>query len=79
MLYVDNTGAVELSRDPRSCQRSRHVERRFLKVRELVASGEVEVRFIPTADNRADVFTKSTVDVATFRKHTGGIMNHTWA
>ena len=39
----------------------------------------VELRLhLLTADNRADVFTKSTIDVATFRKHTGGILNHTW-
>ena len=38
-LYVDNQGAVELSKDLKSCQRSRHVERRYLKVRELVAAG----------------------------------------
>ena len=36
MLYVDNQGAVELSKDLKSCQRSRHIERRYLKVRELV-------------------------------------------
>ena len=31
VLYVDNSGAVELSRDLKSCQRSRHIERRYLK------------------------------------------------
>ncbi|KAL1503154.1 hypothetical protein AB1Y20_011214 [Prymnesium parvum] len=35
---VDNAGAVELSRDLKSCLRSRHVERRYLKVRELAAA-----------------------------------------
>ena len=28
VLYVDNSGAVELSKDLKSCQRSRHIERR---------------------------------------------------
>ena len=37
VLYVDNLGAVALSKDLKSCQRSRHIERRYLKVRELVA------------------------------------------
>eukprot|EP00965_Chrysotila_dentata_P147566 4872226-Pleurochrysis_carterae.AAC.1 len=30
-MYVDNSGAVELSKEKRSCQRSRHVDRRDLK------------------------------------------------
>ena len=59
VLYVDNSGAVELSRDLKSCQRSRHIERRYLKVRELVAAGEVEVRAVDTKNNPADLFTKS--------------------
>ena len=55
VLYVDNSGAVELSRDLKSCQRSRHIERRYLKVRELVAAGEVEVRAVDTKNNPADL------------------------
>eukprot|EP00965_Chrysotila_dentata_P094820 3136011-Pleurochrysis_carterae.AAC.1 len=58
-MYVDNSGAVELSKERRSCQRSRHVDRRDLKVREYVAHGDIEVRKIGTDDNVADVFTKS--------------------
>eukprot|EP00965_Chrysotila_dentata_P169690 5601133-Pleurochrysis_carterae.AAC.2 len=58
-MYVDNSGAVELSKERRSCQRSMHVDRRDLKVREYVAHGNIEVREIGTDDNVADVFTKS--------------------
>eukprot|EP00965_Chrysotila_dentata_P015380 508871-Pleurochrysis_carterae.AAC.1 len=58
-IYVHNSGAVELSKERRSCQRSRHVDRRDLKVREYVAHGDTEVRKIGTNDNVADVFTKS--------------------
>eukprot|EP00965_Chrysotila_dentata_P249586 6208971-Pleurochrysis_carterae.AAC.1 len=57
-MYADNSGAVELSKERRSCQRSRHVDRRDLKVRVYVAHGEIEVRKIGTDDNGADVFTK---------------------
>eukprot|EP00965_Chrysotila_dentata_P143343 4736056-Pleurochrysis_carterae.AAC.1 len=58
-LNKDNSGAVELSKERRSCQRSQHVDRRNLKVREYVAHGCIEVRKIHTDDNVADVFTKS--------------------
>ena len=59
VLYVDNQGAIELSKDKKSCQRSRHIERRYLKLRELVADGEIVVRHVGTDDNHADVLTKS--------------------
>ena len=57
-LYVDNQGAVELSKDQKSCHRSRHVLRRYFKVRELQHDGVVEVVWVATDDNLADGFTK---------------------
>jgi len=67
-LYVDNTGAEELARELKSCARSRHIFRRYLKVRELQAEGEVQVRHVASADNTSDIFTKP-VDKAEFLKH----------
>eukprot|EP00965_Chrysotila_dentata_P147432 4866882-Pleurochrysis_carterae.AAC.1 len=57
--YVDNSGAVKLSKERRSCQHLRHVDRRDLKVREYVAHVDIEVRKIKTVDNVPDVSTKS--------------------
>jgi hypothetical protein len=59
VLKVDNSGAVALARDRRSCHRSRHVDRRYFKVRELMAEGALEVVHVETALNTADVLTKS--------------------
>ena len=57
-VYVDNQGAIELSKHQKSCHRSRHVLRRYFKVRELQVLGEVEVRYCPTDLNWADFLTK---------------------
>ena len=78
VLYVDNMGAVALSKDLKSCQRSRHVERRYLKVRELVAQGDIVVRYRETSENPADVLTKP-LDAATFNKHVATLMSNTGA
>ena len=72
-LYVDNQGAIELSRDMRSCQRSRHIERRYLKVRELVAQGEIVVKFVASAGNHADLLTKP-LDQEAFHRHSCALM-----
>ena len=73
ILYVDNQGAVELSKDMKSCQRSRHIERRYLKVRELVALGEIVVKHVPTEMNHSDVLTKP-LDQATFNRHVAALI-----
>ena len=73
-LYVDNSGAVELSRDRKSCHRSRHVDRRYFKVRELAALNELAVQHIDTADNPADLLTKP-LPFASYSKHRTTLMN----
>jgi len=76
VLYVDNSGAVELSKDLKACKRSRHIERRYLKVRELVAQGHIVVKYKPTADNHADVLTKPLPrDV--HERHVSALLNFT--
>ena len=73
VLYVDNQGAVDLSRDMKSCQRSRHIERRYLKVRELVAQGEITVKFVSTVSNPADLLTKPLEHID-FSRHAQALM-----
>ena len=67
VLHCDNAGAVELAKHRKSCQRSRHVKRRYFKVRELVAEGEIEVCWIDTSFNISDMLSKGTLDAPTFK------------
>ena len=73
-LYVDNSGAVELARDRKSCHRSRHVDRRYFKVRELVYEGFISVEHIDTTENASDVLTKP-LKIDPFYKHCTRLMN----
>ena len=77
-LLVDNKGAIELSRDRKSCHRSRHVDRRFFKVRELQFAGVLRVQHVPTADNTADLLTKGLAPDPFF-KHTRSLLAGVWA
>ena len=74
ILEVDNSGAIELARDRKSCHRSRHVARRFFKVRELEALGTLKVCHVPTEDNHADILTK-TLPYNTFTRHRCALMD----
>jgi hypothetical protein len=58
VLWCDNLGATYLSSNPRFHARTKHIEVDFHFVREKVALGALEVRFIASGDQIADIFTK---------------------
>jgi hypothetical protein len=57
-LWCDNLGATYLSANPRFHGRTKHVEVDFHFVRERVATKQLRIRFISSADQLADGFTK---------------------
>ena len=71
-LYCDNSGAVANSKEPRSHKRSKHIERKYHLIRDIVARGDVKVEKISTHDNIADPFTK-TLSSRVFDKHVEGM------
>ena len=58
-LYCDNSRAIANSQEPRIHKRSKHIERKYHLIREIVQRGDVEVKKIPTVDNLEDPFTKA--------------------
>lgn len=60
LLYIDNESAIKLAYNPPYEQHSRtkHIQRRYLYVRECVAAGTLEVKQVTTEDQLADCFTK---------------------
>ena len=58
ILWCDNLGATYLMANPVFHARIKHIEIDFHFVRERVADGALEVRFISSNDQLADIFTK---------------------
>jgi hypothetical protein len=71
-LYCDNSGAVANSKEPRSHKRSKHIERKYHLIRDIVERGDVEVMKISTHDNIADPLTK-TLSIKVFERHLEGL------
>ena len=57
-IWCDNLGATYLSANPIFHARTKHVEVDYHFVRDQVAKKEIQIRFIPSQDQLADVFTK---------------------
>ena len=74
-LYVDNTSAIALLKNAKSCVRTRHIERRYLKIRELVDAGHIRLQYVNTAENHADVLTKA-LPFADFKRHKDALLQH---
>lgn len=58
-LFEDNQGCIQLCKNPVNPKRSKHIDIKYHFIRENVSSGIVEIIFIPTASQIADIFTKS--------------------
>jgi hypothetical protein len=58
MIYCDNLSSIQLAKNPVFHARTKHIEVHYHFVRERVLSGEVELQYVPTDLQTADIFTK---------------------
>ena len=75
VIGVDNQGAIALAKNYISNSRTKHIERRHLKIRELVEEMMVRPEFVPTDENAADIMSKP-LGRAKFEKFRKIILNH---
>jgi hypothetical protein len=59
LLLVDNLSAIQVARNPEHHGRMKHLDLRFFWLCDMVNSGDIAVRYIPTADMAADLLTKA--------------------
>jgi transposase InsO family protein len=64
VFYEDNTAALQLSVNPVAQQATKHIAVRFHKLRELVATRVIDVTYVRTSEQLADILTKALGRVA---------------
>ncbi|WJX88387.1 hypothetical protein P8452_70484 [Trifolium repens] len=57
-LYCDNTAAIHLSKNPILHSRAKHIEIKHHFIRDHVQKGTIDIQFIDTDHQWADIFTK---------------------
>ena len=58
-MYEDNQGAIEIAKNPRFHNRTKHIDIKFHFIRERIASNELKVVYCNSNDMLADVMTKA--------------------
>jgi hypothetical protein len=58
-IHVDNVGAIWLANNRNTSERTKHVDIRAHFVREFIVDGRIEIVFVRSKDNDADMFTKN--------------------
>ena len=58
-LFCDNQSAIKLVRNPEFHQRTKHIDVKYNFIREQQERGRIDVKYIATEEQMADIFTKS--------------------
>lgn len=59
IVFCDNKGAIDLSKNNRFSARTKHINIRHHFIKENIDSGEIDVRFVPSTRMVADALTKA--------------------
>lgn len=57
-IYEDNQPCIAVTTDPRKHKRMKHIEIQHFFVRELVEKGQVDLKYLQTEEQTADIMTK---------------------
>ena len=67
-VHVNNVGAIWLSNDRDTGDRTTHIDIRTAFVKEYQEDGKIIIKFVKSDDNEVDIFTKNTSSII-YQKH----------
>ena len=67
-VHVDNVGAIWLSNNRNTGDRTKHIDIRTAFVKEYQEDGKIIIKFVKSEDNEADIFAKNTSSII-YQRH----------
>ena len=67
-VHVDNVGAIWLSNNGNTGDRTKQIDIRTSFVKEYQEDGKIIIKFVKSEDNKADILTKNTTNII-FQRH----------
>jgi hypothetical protein len=58
-LLLDNKSSIQMATNASNHSRTKHIDLRYHKIRELVEDSTLAISYVPTNDQLADIFTKA--------------------
>jgi len=77
-IFVDNQGAIQLAKNPKFHERTKHIGVRYHFVRDACERNAIRTTYVPTSEITADIMTKS-LPRETHWKHVNGMGMVRWA
>ncbi|GKD30332.1 hypothetical protein Tco_1241110 [Tanacetum coccineum] len=67
-IFCDNTSAIAISNNPVLHSRTKHIDIRYHFIKDHILKGDIELHFVPTDLQLADIFTKPLAEPILPRK-----------
>ncbi|CAH9119932.1 unnamed protein product [Cuscuta epithymum] len=58
-IFCDNKSAIAMAKNPVQQNRTKHIDIKYHFLRDVQAKGHIEMRYFPTEEQLADIFTKA--------------------
>jgi hypothetical protein len=63
VIYCDNQSCIKMSENPVDHDRSKHIDTRYHYIRDMVQKGAVQLQYLSTDEQIADILTKPLTQV----------------
>jgi hypothetical protein len=71
-IFEDNQSTISIATNQITSDRSKHIDTKYLFIRERIAKGDIKIAYLPTADMTADCLTKALCSIK-HKKFTNGL------
>jgi len=66
-IFCDSTSSISICHNPVQHSKTKHIDLRYHFIKDHIQDGNIEVHFVPTESQLADIFTKALNETSFLR------------